>query len=566
MEWVDILRGHVAGTFGDIGAGDVWDQFGELLNELHNNASTLFKSATFVDDMGAFSPPYLSDIRDYDGVVYKWHHLQDWLKTTVIRHAEGEPSLPQFDLDSRYAILDAVLEARDNLACIFGENASEDRKAKIFVGFVELVGWHFDLRYPNFSVRPLEGKLDKIAHYLFNLIPDQATTVDVHLMESLTGLLCWFSVALPLGKSFVYSLFQCKRIGNSHVLLHATALRDLTFWRALIRIALDSPELFGCPLDNLRSDRVPDIRLCSDACTGMGGGSFWARVHPAGDIAIDRGLEYLVTRWTPDEQAAIAARLSLRPPTTDEWLLLEAPVRSFAVASTAPFKYPSSPLTINVLEFAQVVFSIMVYAPILRDKTIDIGVDNIAAMCWLVRNRASSGAADTLLKLLAITCVLFNIRIVAHHIRGVDNWIPDWLSRVLGIDHLDHHNWLSDVPTLSHIQLFDRLQDIADSLSPYKRLTTCRLILSYALVGDMNPPVVLLIRLIFFIHQHDHGSEPVSPTGTYTRADDRVSTVFSQFDRAYRLDQHPNTIPMTIDDAFAAAPSWCDADSDVFDL
>jgi hypothetical protein len=224
-DWEDNFRGHVAGTFGDIGAGDVWDQFGDLLDEIHNNASALFKSMTYVDDMFSASPPFLSDMPDHDGIVYRWEHLQKWLLSadTVIRYAEDGPSVQPLDINARDAILDAVPETRDNLACLFGLDSSEDRKVKLTIGFAEVVGWYFDLRYVNWFVRPLDSKIEKMAHYLFNVIPEHATTVDVHHMETLPGLLCWFSVAMPLGKSFVYSLFQCRRTGRGQVTLHPTA-------------------------------------------------------------------------------------------------------------------------------------------------------------------------------------------------------------------------------------------------------------------------------------------------------------------------------------------------------
>ena len=46
-------------------------------------------------------------------------------------------------------------------------------------------------------------ELEKMAHYLFNIVSEDVDEVDLVTMQVLTGLLCWFSVALPIGKSFV---------------------------------------------------------------------------------------------------------------------------------------------------------------------------------------------------------------------------------------------------------------------------------------------------------------------------------------------------------------------------
>ena len=248
-EVMQVYKGGVAGMFGDRGAGDSWDVLGDLLDELHNAASTLFKSKTYVDDLGAFAPPLVSDV---DPSVPRWHY-KDTRDVTP-------STLPGCEMcpGTRYAIMDAVVEARDNLARLAGPNSTKLKKVKIYSGYAELLGWHFDLRYTHFYVTPLRPKLDKMAHYLFNIVPIGSVKTNFQTMQSLTGLLCWFSQAIPLGKSFVYTLFQCQRCGPHVVVIHAAAQRDLTFWRALVRVALEEPVLVGCPLELPTNAPYPD--------------------------------------------------------------------------------------------------------------------------------------------------------------------------------------------------------------------------------------------------------------------------------------------------------------------
>ena len=48
-------------------------------------------------------------------------------------------------------------------------------------------------------------------------------------------------------------------------------------------------------------------------------------------------------------------------------------------------------------------------------------------------------AADRLLKIMAMLCSAFNICLQAHFIRGVDNLVPDFLSRDFEWSFMDDH-------------------------------------------------------------------------------------------------------------------------------
>ena len=109
---------------------------------------------------------------------------------------------------------------------------------------------------------------------------------------------------------------------------------------------------------------------------------------------------WFIIRWTALEKIAIAARLIAEgQPDDDQWVFVEKALQSYTLPGSTTIPRPCPKLTINVLEFAVAVFMIMLAAPILAGKVVSLGADNTAALCWLVKNESSSGAADTLLKL-----------------------------------------------------------------------------------------------------------------------------------------------------------------------
>ena len=237
-------------------------------------------------------------------------------------------------------------------------------------------------------------------------------------MQSLAGILCWYSAALPLGRAFVYTLFQCREtINPGFVRIHPRVQRDLSLWRSLIRVALVEPSVLGCPIELLRSDRLPDFFTVTDACTAVGGGAWFASTPQW-----TPGLEHhwLTIRWTPAERVLIRKRLLpfIRPDVTGDWDTVYHAFDHYKVGGGHGIPRPADPLSINILEFTVVVFLIMVCAPSLRGKVLSIGSDNTATLCWLVRNRATCETADNLLKFLALTCTIYHIRLVVNHVRG----------------------------------------------------------------------------------------------------------------------------------------------------
>ena len=93
----------------------------------------------------------------------------------------------------------AVIEHRENVARLFGREATEDKKVTLYIGRLVALGWEFDLRYSEWSVFPKVEKLEKIAHWLFNVVSEDDVQTSLLTMQQLCGLLCWFSRAFPSG-------------------------------------------------------------------------------------------------------------------------------------------------------------------------------------------------------------------------------------------------------------------------------------------------------------------------------------------------------------------------------
>ena len=492
---VCLLQGYAVGTFGDMGGGDTWGNFRSVLDELHNAISELWASCTYVDDTVAAAAPCPTDLPPG-----RERHFYTTAGGTV---AEPAPGCPPFCDGVEYAIHSAVIEHRENVARLFGRDATEDKKVTLYIGRLVALGWEFDLRYSEWCVFPKVEKLEKMAHWLFNVVGEDDVQTSLLTLQQLCGLLCWFSAGIPFGKSFVYSLFQCRRTKGGKVFLHQAAQRDLTFWRALIRMALESPLLVACPLQIIRTDRKPERFIVTDACTGTGGGG-WLSSSPA--WTGDGSCLFFILRWTGEEKKSIARNLAPigTPQTDEEWSVIRQSMRFYGVASNADGGNLGGRLSINVLEFAAAVYAVTLFAPKLQERVVSIGTDNTACLCWLVRNKASSGAADSLLKLLSLVCTIYNIKLGAYHIPGALNFLSDWASRVTGVEEYDPHDCLRFVDTEDQMSFLETLQATAGEPGGRPgetRRRVCRAIISRLLVQEDELSIQLLIGLIATLHR-----------------------------------------------------------------
>jgi hypothetical protein len=333
---------------------------------------------------------------------------------------------------------------------------------------------------------------------------------------------------------------------SGRVFINSIAARDLAFWRALIRVALVHPRILGCPIDLLRTTRLPDWFIVSDACTTTGGGSW---LSPTPEWLPGQDNQWLAMRWTTEELIAIQARLLCYPqPTRPELDDLRPHYEAYEVPDDSPTPRRARAVTINVLEFTQAVFTIMVFAPILRNCVVDFGTDNTATLCWLVRNRSSPGAADTLLKLLSLTCTIYNIKLVVHHVPGKVNIISDWISRVLGVEFADPHDVFLDIDVSASIPflstIYTRLRDRA---KPLDKQQVCRLLISHALRCEEDLSAAAIIQMMESLHHLE---------SVTCCTDDRIPTVIDSYQRAFSGQSPPPPIPTDLTSAVTAALEW----------
>ena len=202
-----------------------------------------------------------------------------------------------------------------------------------------------------------------------------------------------------------------------------------------------------------------------------------------------------------------------------------------------------TPLSINVLAFATAVYAILLYAPLLQGYVVSIGTDNTACLCWLVRNKASSGVADALLKILSLVCTIYSIKLVAHHVPGVVNYISDWISRAGGLEDYDPHAHLA-VSELEDPQAFltavEDLINLRSGPDPFNRMNLCRLILGKLLTLTDELPSELLVGTISHLHKL-----PGVPSFGYCKG----RAVIDGVAEVLATGEEFSGIPMDVDDA-----------------
>ena len=137
---------------------------GKCLDDLNKALSKLVEAPLYVDDDILFAAPVPSDVDVRVNEARRFFQNIDGLRVRVL-----DDSTP-FRSDVHYATSEAVIEARENLACIAGPGATDAKKAHIMSGFGELIGWYIDPWYDHWFVMPQHEKLGKIANQLFNVV------------------------------------------------------------------------------------------------------------------------------------------------------------------------------------------------------------------------------------------------------------------------------------------------------------------------------------------------------------------------------------------------------------
>ena len=256
-----------------------------------------------------------------------------------------------------------------------------------------------------------------------------------------------------------------------------------------MRVGWANPALIGASILSLGTPPTASRFIGTDGSTGIGGGA-WLSNKPQWEATVSESC--FIIRWTKMEWAAInKANIRTPKPFAVDKDIHQPLLRQFGIDDNHKI-----PIHINVLEFAVVVFAIMLWAPLLRGQVVSIGTDNTACLCWLMKNKSASGVADALLKILALTCILYDIRIVAHHVAGVINFTGDWLSRVAGIDICDERHFLAGAQRNAQDKFIAELLEMSKPNSQFNRRDICRAILTRVMIHPDEMTLPLLINIM----------------------------------------------------------------------
>ena len=103
---------------------------------------------------------------------------------------------------------------------------------------------------------------------------------------------------------------------------------------------------------------------------------------------------------------------------------VERPVPDFTGRGRGEMKFD-----ICLLEFAWVVFTILVLGPRFEGHCVALRCDNVAAVAWASRHRARNPAAHDLSRVLAWATLRYRLFLRPRFLAGVDNIDADALSR-----------------------------------------------------------------------------------------------------------------------------------------
>ena len=109
---------------------------------------------------------------------------------------------------------------------------------------------------------------------------------------------------------------------------------------------------------------------------------------------------------------------------------------------TVPSHHLSVPLSenhdfgdINVLELWPVLLAVHTWGYLLKNRKVRLWTDNTQVMQMILTGRSRSVNCMGWLRDLFWICAIYNIHIVASHIKSVDNIVPDYLSRLFDTKH-----------------------------------------------------------------------------------------------------------------------------------
>ena len=348
-------------------------------------------------------------------------------------------------------------EYREGVTCSFGSKAIAPKKDKFWGQDLEAIGWHLNTRYEVWRVAPKQKGLDKIYASLFIRLPSNVCDEEVKIfvvrrvLHEIASLLSWYAVVLRVGNPFVRSLFKNCGFGPDHieVEIDVNCKRDLAWWKLISHASMSNPHILSASISHLRRNIVADEVLFTDASTSIGGGGWLA--NSVNDISGSRMEGFI--RWSPEEMSAFESGIN------------------------------GKIIDINVLEFFVVIYFVLIWGQELKGKVVNIKCDNTAAICWLLKMRASnkSPVAETLIKVFALYCVAMDITLLPSHIPGILNIRADYLSRDIDLQESN-----------------EKFTNLKDKIwwKELSRPEICRQLLMASIIRPQTVPSQLILELL----------------------------------------------------------------------
>ena len=521
---VSLIAFPVTGVFGEkFGGEPLTAVITYMINKILNSQQLTCEVQNSIYELRKFlirwAMPYVDDIMIVaPSLSARW----DEVDTSVIYNDPLEEYNDPSGGTAEYhgmEIHSRTLAARNVIAHLLGVQATLKKKVKVYKGRLEALGWDFNLHYHQWYVAPKHEKLLKMFYFLFIVIPPTATTASSKSIEIVSGLLNWYMSALPIGRCFTHSLFKLGHKWHVEVQLSKMTLRDLSFWRAIILCALTDITVIGAPISTLCLNIIPSWYIHTDASTGIGGGGFlstinkWIRFHCN---------PIFVLRWTMEELEAIKLVYAQAETVLHDHNTITHDDAAKYIVNSNEYHHATRRcvrrVNINVLEFASAVYAILLWSSRLKHCTVDIGTDNTACLCWLIRQKAQSVSADRLLKVLALNCIIFDIRLRSHFIPGVENLIPDYLSRSLKYSTLDQSKDAIKLVNPITEQFLNNLLS-----EDYTHQQLCRAIIHQALVVVEPLMITELLATVNALQQHHMDVDDINHPGLMATLDDLQS-------------------------------------------
>jgi hypothetical protein len=292
-----------------------------------------------------------------------------------------------------------LMDAADLITIVtwlLGRNAIKEEKSEGPAEALDVIGWLVDMNKG--TLAPSHKGICKLFYYLFSVTNATSRSIPVKMLDSMIGVLQHYSAVLPLVYTSMgqlrYQLIKAKESvpPKTRVNLSAHSLQELAFWRGMMETALFNRALWECPMAFLQIRRTTDfqITMFSDASYTIGGGY----VIP--------GVAYSHWKWSDEERRV----------------------------------FEESNQHINVLELMVVVVAVWANVELFRNRSIQVFVDNTAAVSWINALKSNTPMAQPWIRLFVLLCLVFNIHVCATHLPGIDNDVADGLSRdVQGVMH-----------------------------------------------------------------------------------------------------------------------------------